>query len=130
MPRRKKDLNTQATVATGPKAKVDHSIGKDEKMQVLAKMLLKCTRKKSLKNLDLGVPAAIAKPPRKPRAPSTSARAVEWQKKFTEIRKQYPGKSSPEFHAALRKAGEDHKRKFASNAPSKSGQMEKPRGYL
>ena len=92
------------------------------KMKILAKMLLKQVKKYERPEPSLTTntlpPVVPPKKTRKPRAPATG-KALEWQKTFASIRKQYPGKNSPEFQKALKEAGEAHKRKYASQTPVK-----------
>ena len=84
------------------------------KMKVLAKMLLKQYEGPE-PSLTANTPPPVVPPKktRKPRAPATG-KALEWQKTFASIRKQYPGKNSPEFQKVLKEVREAHKRKYAS----------------
>ncbi len=88
------------------------------KMKVLAKMLLKQVKKvdgnEPLLTATTPPPIVPPKKPRKPRPPATG-KALEWQQTFAQVRKQYPGKNSPEFQKALKEAGEAHKRKYAKS---------------
>lgn len=56
--------------------------------------------------------ATVAKV-KKPRKPPTP-KMLDWQKTFAEVRKRYPGRRTPEFDDALRKASVVYKQRWAN----------------
>jgi len=95
---------------------------KGKKIRILAKMIVKASRKKGSqkKPIDVG---GDTKPPKKQRKPA-SGRAKEWQQEFARIRKQYPGKVGDEFRSAIKKAGEKFKaRSHKSKMSARDSQL-------
>lgn len=97
---------------------------KSKKIRILAKMIVKASRKKG--NEKKAIPIPVEEPAvlqgklKKPRKPATG-RALEWQQEFARIRKQYPGKVGDEFRTAIKRAGE--KFKARSKKSSKKSQL-------
>lgn len=102
-----------------------------QKAVLLANML-----KKTVKKIDdkpgndnvVGIPPSSTPQPqltikktRKPRPPATG-KAKIWQDTFKEIRRRHPGRPSEAFKEELRRAGENHRRKYSSSNQAQDNQ--------